>query len=493
MNTLLEHHRKLAPAEPIVDPGRGRRQRRRQRREAGRRRAGPVPVDEASAAALVAAGDDGPSRAGVRVPRHRATTAHLASVHPFHGGHALADIAAPYVGVNQTDGGSAWCYDPFALYGRDLGDGTILTNSNMLILGEPGNGKSTAVKTMLWRQAGYYGPRRFVAISDPKGEYAPLAAALAMPTVKLMPGGSDRLNPLDPGPGDPDTSILARQGLLIGLIGSVLRRDLNPVEESILAIAVQRIDGARRGRPAATLSDLARLLGDLAAELAEHQHLSLLSVEERNTAVTALRIALVKLLEHTLRGMFDGPSTLPADWTAGTGIVIDLSSVFDNPDALQLVQLTANAWLSTQLAALEAQGRRGILVEDEVWATTGSERSAKALQARLKLCRLYGIWNVLVTHRLSDLKAQADDGTSASKVAAGLVGDIQTKVVFRQATDQLADAERLLRLNTKTVGLLPELTKGRALWLVAGRKAVVHHVLGAHEVALTDTDQAMKA
>ena len=128
-----------------------------------------------------------------------------------------------------------------------------------------------------------------------------------------------------------------------------------------------------------------------------------------------------------------------------------------------------------------------------MWATTASERSAKALQARLKLCRLYGIWNVLVTHRLSDLRAQADDGSSASKVAEGLIGDIQTKVVFRQATDQLADATRLLRLNDKTTALLPELTKGRALWLVAGRKAVVHHVLGWHEAHLTDTDAAMTA
>ena len=431
------------------------------------------------------------SNPGVRVPRHRATTAHLASVHPFHGGHALADAAAPYVGVNVTDAGSAWCFDPFELYGRDLGGGTILTNSNMLVLGEPGFGKSTAVKTTLWRQAGYYGTRRFIAVSDPKGEYGPLAAALGMPTVKLMPGGRDRLNPLDPGPGDPETSLLARQSLLIGMIGLSLGRDLNVVEQAILSIAVAKLDALHRHSPSATLRDLAAILGSLPAELRAHEHLSLLADGELNASLTALRLALVRLLEQTLRGMFDGASTIAADWMNGTGITVDLSAVFDNTEALQLVQLTANAWLSAQLGALQAQNRRGILVEDEVWATTASERSAKALQARLKLCRLYGIWNILVTHRLSDLRAQADDGSSASKVAEGLVGDIQTKLVFRQATDQLADAARLLRLNDKTTSLLPQLTKGRALWLVAGRKAVVHHVLGHHEAHLTDTDAAM--
>ena len=124
---------------------------------------------------------------GLRLPRHRGTTAHIASIYPFHGGRALTDTHAPYVGINVTDGNSAWSYDPFELYGRDLGGGTILTNSNMLILGEPGNGKSSAVKTMLYRQAAFYGRRRFLSISDPKGEYGPLAAALGMPVVKLYP------------------------------------------------------------------------------------------------------------------------------------------------------------------------------------------------------------------------------------------------------------------------------------------------------------------
>jgi hypothetical protein len=416
----------------------------------------------------------------------------LASIYPFHGGQALPGVTGPYVGVNLTDGGSAWCFDPFELYGIELGGGVSVTNTNTLVLGEPGNGKSTFVKTAVWREAGYYGSRRFCAISDPKGEYSALAAALGMAAVRLAPGGQDRLNPLDPGPADPESSVLARQALLIGLLGLVLRRDLTVVEESLLAVAVERLDRAHRRRPA-TLIDLARLLGQLPAELATHEHLSLLSDDELRGSLTTLRVGLVKLLEHTLRGLFDGASTVQVDWAAGPGLVVDLSAVFGNPEALPLVQMATNAWLSAQMANLQHQGRRGILVEDELWATTGTERAAKALQARLKLCRLYGIWNILVTHRLSDLRAQADDGTSASKVAAGLVGDIQTKVVFRQANEELSDARRLLRLNDTLLNLLPRLPKGRSLWIVAGRNAVVHHVVPEHELKLTDTDAAMAA
>jgi hypothetical protein len=452
------------------------------------------PVEVSGARREFTTSGEGGSNPGLRVARHRATTAHLASLYPFHGGHALAGLAAPYVGVNVTDGGSAWCFDPFELYGRDLGGGIVVTNSNMLVLGEPGNGKSTAVKTMLWRQAGYYGARRFIAVSDPKGEYGPLADAVGMPVVRLAPGGRERLNPLDPGSGDPATSLLARQSLLIGMLAQVLRRELNGVEESVLAVATERVDDVHRHRSPPTLGDLAGVLGELPAVVRRHRHLSLLSDGELNASLTALRVGLVKLLEHTLRGMFDGPSTVTVDWTSGPGLTVDLSAVFGNAEALPLVQMTTNAWLSAQMANLQPEGRRGILVEDEVWATTGSERAAKALQARLKLCRLYGIWNILVTHRLSDLRAQSDDGTAAAKVAAGLVGDVQTKVVFRQANEELDDARRLLRLNDRTLELLPRLTKGRALWVVAGRSAVVHHVVGTTtEAALVDTDSAMAA
>ena len=198
-----------------------------------------------------------------------------------------------------------------------------------------------------------------------------------------------------------------------------------------------------------------------------------------------MRVGLVKLLEHTLRGMFDGPSTVHVDWAAGPGLVVDLSSVFDNTDALPLVQMTTNHWLMAQMAALQHQGRRGILVEDEVWATAGSERAARTLQARLKLCRLCGIWNILVTHRLSDLRAQAADGSAASKLLTEMLGDIATRVVFRQATDQLDETGRRLRLNDKQVELIGRLPPHRALWVVAGRTAVVHHVVADHEHLLT--------
>jgi len=429
---------------------------------------------------------------GLRLARHTGTTAHIASIYPFHGGRALQSSASPYVGINVTDGNSAWSYDPFELYGKDLGGGTILTNSNMLILGEPGNGKSSAVKTMLYRQAAFYGRRRFLSISDPKGEYGPLARALDMPVVKLFPGGFDRLNPLAAGPGDRSDSLRNRQELVTGLLSTVMRRDLDPVEEALLTTAIEVLDDKHdASRLPPTLVDLAVLLGELPAELMSLDELKLMEERDVNTAVTALRLALSKLLQKTLRGMFDGQSTVSIDQLDGQGVVVDLSAVFSNLDALPLVQMATGATLAGQMATMKDNGRRGILVDDEVWATMASERAAKALQARLKLCRDLGVWNTLITHRLSDFQAQADSGSSAAKVAEGLLGDVQTRVVFRQATDQLALTGKAMQMNDRLVELLPRLTRGRAVWNVAGRWAVVQHVIASHEVDICNTDQAM--
>ena len=430
---------------------------------------------------------------GLRLPRHRGTTAHIASIYPFHGGQALHSVLAPYVGINVTDGASAWTFDPFELYGRHLGGGTVLTNSNMLVLGEPGNGKSAAVKTMLYRQAAFYGHRRYIAISDPKGEYGPLAARLEMPVIKLRPGGSDRLNPLDPGPADADESRLTRQALLVGLLGSVMRRDLTAVEELIATTSIELLDDAHTRQRPATLVDLARLLSELPPGIRHLDELALLDERELAAAVTAVRLALSKLLTKSLRGMFDGHSTVGLDQATAQGVVIDLSAVFANRDALPLVQMATTSWLAAQMAGLRDEGRRGILVDDEVWATMASERAARHLQERLKLCRHFGFWNILISHRLSDFWSQADDGTAAAKIAKGLLADIQTRVVFRQATDQLAVTREMLEMNSRQIDLLPRLTRGRAVWMVAGRNAIVQHVIGRAEHSIVNTDEAMAA
>jgi hypothetical protein len=49
-------------------------------------------------------------------------------------------------------------------------------------------------------------------------------------------------------------------------------------------------------------------------------------------------------------------------------------------------------------------------------------------------------------------------------------------------------------MNERVIELLPRLTRGRSVWTVAGRAAVVQHLIGSGiEREITDTDEAMAA
>jgi len=432
----------------------------------------------------------------VAVPLHRATTAHLCSLYPFQAERGLG-ARGVYLGTNLLTGGGGFAFDAFEAYRAGL-----VTNPNLLVAGEPGTGKSTFVKTYLARLRSVYAPPaapgrrvdgarspgRWLAVADPKGEYTALAERLDLPVVRLYPGGATRLNPLDAGTlagrDDRDERLRRRTDLVAALLGQVLRRELSPVEDAFLGWAVQSLDAAD---DAPTLLDVGRLLSHPTAHMLERARVD---ADALARALDPLVYALEKLLERSLRGMFDGHTTVgPAD--LARGFVLDLSVVHHDDEALRLVLLAATAWLQTTLARRDGVPRVQVL--DEAWRLLGSERTTRYLQACWKLCRDYGVANLAVVHRLSDLRAQADDGTATAKVSMGLLADTQTRVLFRQASDQLADARALLGLNPRETEVLGRLVRGRALWKVGARTAVVQHVVGVGETAMCDTDGRMRA
>ena len=411
---------------------------------------------------------------GLRVDWHRSTMAHLRSVYPFHADSGFGD-RGPYLGVSVSGGMGAFHFDPFELYGPDL------TNPNVIVMGEVGSGKSSTVKAFLARSLAVYGHRRFVAIVDPKGEYTPMADALGLPVVKLHPGGTARLNPMDPRPGDDPTDAIARQGLASSLVTAVLARPLDPTEDALLGWAIQTL--AASGRPF-TLADVVAAVQDPAPELVA---LAQASPLELARAAAPVVFALDKLIHRALRGMFDGPTTVGLDWANGRGVVVDLSAVYGDRDALPLVMMAATHWLGAVLQ--RESDRRVIQVIDEAWAAV--LHGARHFQSSLKLARTYGVSTWLVCHRPSDLTAQADDGTAEAKIAAGLLADIQTRVLLRQPSDQLPMAAELFALTERETAIVGRLVRGRALWRLQHRGAVVQGVLTARERQLVDTDAAM--
>jgi hypothetical protein len=436
------------------------------------------------------------------VPAHQATTRHLGAAYPLvsEGG-----LGARGVLVGRDLLGGAFVYDPFELYNAG-----VLTNPNMVVFGQIGRGKSAFVKTYLWRLA-VFGRRAWVV--DPKGEYTPLARAWGIEPVALRPGGSVRLNPLDAplaGPGaDGDAAIRRRAELLASLAGASLGRGLLPAERTAVELAVVEVTAgaaSRRGAGAPTLPEVVDALLRPRASSAQAVRTTVdqLAADGRHVA-----LELRRLVAGDLQGMFDGP-TSPGIDLGGSLVVLDLSAVYHSA-ALGVLMTCAAAWLQAAVAGTTSasahapaagsdDGGAGpdpgvgggvVLVVDEAWAILADLGVSRWLQSSWKLSRAWGVANVAVLHRLSDLTAAGPSGSEQVGLAHGLLADSETRVVYAQPPGEVERAGELLGLSSTEAELVPRLQRGVALWKVGGRSFLVQHRLSTDEAALVDTDARM--
>jgi hypothetical protein len=425
---------------------------------------------------------------GPRLPAHQVTTRHLGGAYPFV---AEAGLGPHGVVIGADLLGGSFAYDPFELYAR-----SVVSSPNMVVFGQIGRGKSAFVKTYLWRQA-VFGRRAWVV--DPKGEYATLAAAWGVRPVALRPGGRVRLNPLDPGPpgdgapvdrGDEGrTESLRRQlSLVFSLATACLGRDLLPRERAAVDVALGDVVA---GEVVPTLPAVVEALlapSEQAARQVRTERRRLLE-DGRDVA-----LELRRLVHGDLRGMFDGPTSDGIDLGAPL-VVLDLSALYDSP-GLGILMACATAWLQAALARRSAGAQRGeqvLVVVDEAWAILANLGVARWLQASWKLSRAFGVANIAVLHRLSDLQAVGAAGSEQVGLAEGLLSDSETRVVYAQPAGEVPRASELLSLSPTECELLPQLRRGVALWKVGRRAFLVQHLLSPLERELVDTDGAMRA
>lgn len=410
-------------------------------------------------------------------PGHSATTAHFQAAYPFlaEGGLGPAGV---YIGRDSC--GGAWTYDPWGpLYPR------VLPGPNMLILGGLGSRKSTLLKTYIYRQA-LFGRQAWVI--DIKGEYWPLAKALGVRPIALAPGGDVRLNPLSPRGG--------REGplsLLRSVAQAALRRELNPEEDAGLREALKAVE-RESGAAEPTLPMVVDAL--LCPREAMVRGVSASSAAELAAATRPAALALQRLCEGDLRGMFDGPTSEGLDLDAPL-VVLDLSAVRDSA-ALGILMTCAAAWqqaiLLERKRAAEREGRESpklISALEEGWRVAGHIGVAEWQQSNFKLCRSLGVQNVFVVHRLLDLGASGEAGSREARIAEALIGDADTIVIHRQSHDQQELLRSRLGLGATEAELTTTLHAGEALWICGQHTSLVRHRASRIELDFVYTDWRM--
>src|SRR4051812_4966403 len=403
---------------------------------------------------------------------HSATTANVHAIYPF-----VADggLGGRGVYIGRDAYGGSFVYDPWELYGREL------TSPNMLVIGQIGRAKSSLVKSYLWRQS-VFGRRAWVI--DPKGEYGPLAQAFGVRPIALAPGGDVRLNPLTRRAGWTE-----QLRLLQAITAGALHRALEPEEEAGLREALRTINAQEHAEPTLprVVDVLLRPTDAMAERLAT-------SAPELAHAIRQAALGLQRLCEGDLRGMFDGPTTPGLDIDARF-VCLDLSAVYDS-SALGILMTCAAAWLRAMVGGQRHDpdcvgGAKLHVVVDEAWRIFSNLGIGEWLQDSFKHSRAYGIQNVVVMHRLSDLRAAGSEGSREARLAEGLLADAETRVIYAQPTDELERTRELLGLTETELELLPTLRRGEALWKVGQRSFLVYHRLSSFEARLVDTDARM--
>ena len=98
---------------------------------------------------------------------------------------------------------------------------------------------------------------------------------------------------------------------------------------------------------------------------------------------------------------------------------------------------------------------------------------------------------MLIFHKLSDLDNVGDQGSAMRALASSLLANAETRVVYRQESDQLGPTAAALGLTGTERQLLPTFGTGQGLWRIKDRSFVVQHQLHPAEIALFDTSSRM--
>ena len=453
-------------------------QERQAKKEALREHREVERAEQHSTHYLPKAGETGPatlrSPGRFRLARHQDTSAVLAGQYPFlaEGGLGARGV---FVGADMYSGGS-FVYDPWQLYK----DGAI-TAPNVIVAGIVGSGKSSLAKSLYTRSLPF--GRRVYIPCDPKGEHTPVAEAVGGRAIILGHGLTARLNPLDEGhrpAGLSDESWAStvasrRRDLLGALAETVLGRPLTPLEHTAVDAALTTTVQENSVPILPMVVDqLFTPTGNADDRLAEDGRL--------------VAHALRRLVAGDLAGLFDGPSTVAFDPTLPM-ISLDLSRVAENTALLSVLMTCASAWMESAL--LDPTGGQRWMIYDEAWRLMSHPALLRRMDAQWRLARHFGLANMLIFHKLSDLDTVGDQGSANRALATSLLANAETRNIYRQESDQLGITAKTLGLTGTEQKLLPTLSTGQGLWRIKDRSFIVQHQMHPSELALFDTTSRM--
>ncbi|MFW0168764.1 helicase HerA domain-containing protein [Rothia sp. P4278] len=425
----------------------------------------------------------------VSVFRTRRTTSYvLAAAYPFVASGSLG-VPGVYIGSDEMGGGGFY-FDPWELYAAG-----VITGMSMIALGGVGKGKSTLVKSLVCRlvQAGRLG----LVMTDKKGEWVPVAHYLGGDVISVGQGSGTRINPLDAGnrpklnvDGQPLSDeewaqmVRERRLSLMNAICVVTEgRELTSAESNVLAIALDEAQAK------AALEGRTVIIPDLLDEVRSPAP-ELLGRASRAEAFEQLANTLERLVEGDLKGMFDGASTVEFNpWAPIT--VFNTRSFANSSDKVKKIAYACIQTWAEAAVTTDEYGQR-IVVYEEGMEALNDAGSLQRMITQVKLARAYGLFNVLVLHKLSDLDMAGDEGSASRASAYSLLGDSSVQVVYHQNKSERERTIEKLGLSERQWDIVSKLKQGQGLWLLEGKPFKVQNRMSKPEEPVFNTNAAME-
>lgn len=423
----------------------------------------------------------------LRRPAHRATGFKLAAANPFSAAW-VHDPAGPVVGVELLSGGSAFTFDPWELYARQL-----VSAPNLLIEGSLRQGKSFIVKRLLCLLAML--GRFAINVSDSKGEHGVVAEAIGGDVFKMGVFGSlIRMNALEAAERRRDETdqeyaarIRAARVAVLQQIAGLLNpgeRPANSREMSILEWALEEVVRETTGRP--TIRAVWEMI--MSTELLTAHH-GYFKREDSHDLADGLR----RLVHGDLGGMFDQESSVRLNPDSPYTVIDTFAISQRGAGALAITQTVTNAWVQNTISNKQA-GRQYFLIREEGWRDMKTVQSLEAHQEQLKLSGEYGIGMVLIVHEGGDFDSVGPEGSKERELAKSLLRGYANRICFFQPDATLKNAVAAGTYTDAEADAISGLRRGQFLVKLRSGSYVVDGNLTTTqwERDMFDTDRQMR-
>lgn len=436
--------------------------------------------------------------------QYRMTTDQTPVLWPLLMGPALPPYGA-LMGVDELTG-AAFYASP-----RDwvVDDSVPVTNTNVIVSGAPGRGKSGCTKAFLSRMI-RFGYSAFIN-GDVKDEYEKLCHFYGVEPVVLGPGLPGRINPLEWGPLGTDwdhlpdeerrrrASILFTRwvALVRGLVGSQKIGDrhvpFGPSDETLISALIEDLTGysnGTRGLAPTTLPKLWHAIDNPTDELITR--LRYAGLQDYYDKTRLLRDSLGKLVNGELAGMFDEETNIHVDWDAPIAS-ISLSRLKGlGNEAVGAGLMCMGSWRAGY-RDLDKTKRPRVNVSDECWyrMRLGTD-AVKDMDAEMRLTRTAtGDIEWMVLHKPGDFLSVGDADSQATAIARDLLHLADVHVLHGQDPEISGQLSELLGLSPTVQGFVTGWangSRGRAVWMLGSRPYKVQTYLHPWEKTLTWTN-----